>query len=285
MLGYATSMRHHAAAILVAAFSSIHCGEGPHVVSTPPPPPPNLNMPSDAPTVAQSPPVELPPPEEPSPSHTRVPTNPTSSRRWTNGSSGRTTGGSSVKPAPIATTCTDPPPFRGAVCIQDCGDAVERDDDPPPPFIWVTPEIAKKPRYLRCPICLPEDARIATPQGQVRVVELRVGMPVFSVDEKGKQITTNIERVGSALVPASHKLVRIELSDGRTVRASPGHPTADGRVFGSLHVGDRLDNATIAHLDVVFYGKPRTFDILPTGATGAYWANGVLIGSTLGPTE
>lgn len=165
--------------------------------------------------------------------------------------------------------------------MQACGEPVERDDDPPPPLVWISPEEAESRRKYRCPICLPEDARIATPTGNQRVVDLRPGMSVFTLDEKGQRMAVRIDRVGSALVPTSHMLVHIELSDGRTLRASPGHPTADGRVLGSLKVGDRLDNATIVHAKRVLYGLPRTFDILPSGKTGAYWANGVLVGSTL----
>jgi hypothetical protein len=29
------------------------------------------------------------------------------------------------------------------------------------------------------------------------------------------------------------------------------------------------------------YGLPFTFDLLPSGPSGLYWANGVLLGSTL----
>jgi len=39
--------------------------------------------------------------------------------------------------------------------------------------------------------------------------------------------------------------------------------------------------ATIASAEVVRYTAGFTFDVLPAGATGTYWANGVLLGSTL----
>lgn len=273
-------MRLSIAVVFVAAIVCTGCGEGPYIVSTPPPPPPGLRMPSDTPPVSQAPPPTALPTRDNDVNATidDVPVR----RRQTSGSSGRTrTGGSLGRPQSVATTCTDPPPAPDAICMQACGEPVVHDNDPPPPFIWVTPAQAESRRKFGCPICLPEDARIATPNGQMRVVELRPGMPVFTLDEKGHRIAASVERVGSARVPASHRLVQIELSDGRTMRASPGHPTADGRLLGSLQVGERLDNATIIQSRLVPYGLKRTFDILPSGKTRAYWANDVLVGSTL----
>jgi len=65
------------------------------------------------------------------------------------------------------------------------------------------------------------------------------------------------------------------------VRVSPGHPTADGRAVGSLRAGDRYDGAVVTSATLVPYGEPATYDLLPSGPTGTYWANGVLLGSTL----
>jgi hypothetical protein len=75
--------------------------------------------------------------------------------------------------------------------------------------------------------------------------------------------------------------VRLVLGDGRVVLVSPGHPTADGRRVGALRAGDPIDGAHVAAAERVAYGGGATYDVLPAGATGAYWANGVLLGSTL----
>jgi hypothetical protein len=75
--------------------------------------------------------------------------------------------------------------------------------------------------------------------------------------------------------------VRLTLADGRLVYASPGHPTSDGRRVGDLTAGETLDGARIASVARVAYDGGATYDILPASATGAYWANGVLLGSTL----
>jgi hypothetical protein len=47
-----------------------------------------------------------------------------------------------------------------------------------------------------------------------------------------------------------------------------------------LKVGDTLDGGIIAAVTAVPYSG-YTFDILPEGGTGFYWANGILLKSTL----
>jgi hypothetical protein len=71
------------------------------------------------------------------------------------------------------------------------------------------------------------------------------------------------------------------LSDGRELHASPGHPTADGRALGDLQAGDLLDGAYVVLMERLPYDGIATFDLLPSGDTGLYWANGILMGSTL----
>jgi hypothetical protein len=65
------------------------------------------------------------------------------------------------------------------------------------------------------------------------------------------------------------------------VRASPGHPLADGRPVGSVGTGDRVDGATVVSATLEAYGGGRTFDLLPDGPTGIYLADQVPLGSTL----
>ena len=76
------------------------------------------------------------------------------------------------------------------------------------------------------------------------------------------------------------QVVRITLNDGRSVTASPGHPSAEGQMLGDYRVGDTLDGATVTAVEHVNYNG-ATYDILPAGATALYWANGVLLRSTL----
>jgi len=133
----------------------------------------------------------------------------------------------------------------------------------------------------QCPICLALGTRIATPAGEIAVQDLRIGDFVWTLDANGARVSAPLIAVGSTPVPATHIVVRVALADGRLVFVSLGHPTADGRHIGELAAGDTLDGARIASVDRVAYAGGATYDILPGGATGAYWANGVLLGSTL----
>jgi Hint domain-containing protein len=134
-----------------------------------------------------------------------------------------------------------------------------------------------------CPICLAEGTRIATPDGDVAVERLAVGSRVLTRDGAGNIVIATVRRIGSAPVPASHVVVRLTLADGRSLSASPGHPLADGRTIGSLRLGDRVDGSTVRSFSREAYTRARTYDLLPSGETGTYWANGILLGSTLSP--
>ena len=132
-----------------------------------------------------------------------------------------------------------------------------------------------------CPICLARGTRIATPSGDIAVEDLRIGDVIWTIDERGGRLAAPLVLVGTTPVPATHQVVRLALDNGRVVFVSPGHPTADGRRVGDLAVGDGVDGSRVASADRVAYAGGATFDVLPAGATGAYWANGVLLGSTL----
>jgi hypothetical protein len=133
-----------------------------------------------------------------------------------------------------------------------------------------------------CPICLARGTRIATPSGDVAVEDLRVGDAVWTLDAvDGARVALPLVEIGSTPVPATHRVVHLRLDDGRAVDVSGGHPTADGRKVGDLRAGDGYDGAVVVSAELVPYTGGATFDVLPEGATGVYWANGVLLGSTL----
>ena len=132
-----------------------------------------------------------------------------------------------------------------------------------------------------CPICLAAATVISTPSGPVRVTNVKPGMLVWTASPTGRQVATPVLEVGSTPVPAGHLMVHLVLADGRELLASPGHRTADGRPLGALAVGDRLDGSTIRTWELVPYAGDRTYDILPSGPTASYWANGILLSSTL----
>jgi hypothetical protein len=93
-------------------------------------------------------------------------------------------------------------------------------------------------------------------------------------------VVVPVLRVNRAAV-SHHTMVRLGLANGATLELSPRHPTADGRTIGELRVADRVDGVVVLSVERVPYGEPYTYDILADSPSGAYFAGGVLIGSTL----
>jgi len=135
--------------------------------------------------------------------------------------------------------------------------------------------------FPACPICLTAGTLIDTLHGAIRVEALEVGDQVWTMNEAGEREIAVILQTGSVRVPATHQVIHFILSDGRELWASPGHPTADGRRLVDLKVGDVLDGARVTSVERVTYHGGSTYDLLPSGGTGFYWANGILMGSTL----
>jgi hypothetical protein len=134
------------------------------------------------------------------------------------------------------------------------------------------------PGCLSC-ICASPDTPIATPSGSRAIASLRVGDLVYSVNHRRFAIVP-IREVNR--VPVSHHFVmRVQLASGSVLEISARHPTADGRTFGELRAGERLDGVRIVSAHLEAYKHSATYDILPDSDTGAYFAGGVLIGSTL----
>lgn len=132
-----------------------------------------------------------------------------------------------------------------------------------------------------CPICLSEETVIDTPNGSLNVKALEEGMSVYTQDESGNKYIGTILQTGKTMVSPSHKMIHISLADNRELYVSPNHPTADGRLVGELSIGDTIDGSQIKNAELVVYHGTYTYDILPSGQTGFYWANGILIKSTL----
>jgi hypothetical protein len=135
--------------------------------------------------------------------------------------------------------------------------------------------------FNTCPICLSAGTLIDTPTGQVPIEQLAVAMKIWTADRDGRRVVGEVVETGSATVPGSFQLLRITLDDGCSVTASPGHPGADGRLLAEYRIGDELDSKEIVLIEYVDYLSASTYDILPSGQTGLYWANGTLLGSTL----
>jgi hypothetical protein len=134
-----------------------------------------------------------------------------------------------------------------------------------------------------CPICLARSTRIDTPAGSVAVEDLRLGDPIWTLDANGSRVAGTVIALGSTTAPQNHRVIRLVLADGRSVTASAGHPLADGRTIGALSTGDLVDGSAVVALEWLAYPGGETFDLVASGATGAYYSDGIPLGTTLLP--
>lgn len=137
------------------------------------------------------------------------------------------------------------------------------------------------PQGCPMPICLSENTLIDTPNGFVKVQNIQQGMQVYSVDGEGNKVAVPVLQVTHTPVPATHTIVHLVLSDGREVYASKGHPTANGLTIDQLKQGDAYNGAVVLKTGIIQYQYQYTYDLLPASDTGYYFANGILLGSTL----
>lgn len=188
--------------------------------------------------------------------------------------------GTPPAPAPSGTCGPDQGTCqKGYTCIQHCGPPVVREGDAPPTWYCETDAIAAQPRM--CPICLAKDTRIATPNGEVQVQDVKIGMKVWSLDANGKKVSSRVTTVAHTPVPKTHRVVHLVLADGRELWVSPDHPTSSGARVGDLRDGQSYDGSTVVSAGLVPYWSDSTYDLLPDSETGMYWADGILMGSTL----
>ncbi len=141
--------------------------------------------------------------------------------------------------------------------------------------------LRKEEHNKPCPICLSGDTYIDTPDGKFHVKDLKEGMAVWTSDSSSSRQPAVILRSSKVEVPKDFQLVYIVLDDGRELLASPGHPLADGRILENIKEGEAVDNGTVVVVKKVPYEGSYTYDILPSGDTGIYWANGIPVRSTL----
>ena len=63
--------------------------------------------------------------------------------------------------------------------------------------------------------------------------------------------------------------------------ASPGHPLADGRPLGTVGADEFLEGSPVVRVEWLEWEGTYTYDVLPGSESGLYWANGILLRSTL----
>lgn len=127
--------------------------------------------------------------------------------------------------------------------------------------------------------CAAPDTPILTPDGERAISSLRAGDLVLTVDA-GRVVAAPVLVVQSTPAPG-HTVARITLDSGRVLELSHGHPTADGRTLADLTPGMLLGDASVRSVESVPYPFDATWDILPSSDSGAYFAAGALVGSTL----
>ncbi len=148
-------------------------------------------------------------------------------------------------------------------------------------FLGVISESSNTPYIGSQGICLSSTTKIDTDTGQKQVTTLRVGDKVWSVNSNGEKVLVPIIKVSRRAVPSATIMLHVVLADRRQLTVSPNHPTAAGLPFKYLKIGDPLDDSKIINITGVNYSDGFTYDILPQSNTGTYWADGVLVGSTL----
>src|SRR5260370_9157119 len=115
-----------------------------------------------------------------------------------------------------------------------------------------------------CPICLAAATLIETPNGDVRVTNVRSGMLVWTADSDGRRVAAPVVEVGSMEVPSGHLMVHLRLADGRELLASPGHRASDGRPLGSLAAGHEMDGSKGTFCECVRdHGAPTLHPLPP----------------------
>lgn len=182
--------------------------------------------------------------------------------------------------SPIGERCSGPSDTSCPTdfeCVESCGPPVVRYPDESPPSY----SCQLKDYVHSCPICLAKNTLIDTPSGLVVVQNLQKGSSVWTVNNSGKRVPGVVLETSKTPVPPNHKMVELVLDDGRKLRVSPGHPTIDERTVEDLSVGDMYDGALIISANQLPYGDEYTFDILTSGETGFYFANDILLDSTL----
>jgi hypothetical protein len=106
-------------------------------------------------------------------------------------------------------------------------------------------------------------------------------MTVWTTNGSGKKLAKKIVRLARIPVKAAHFVTHLVTLDGRELFVSPDHPTADGQFVRNLSKGSLLDGSLIVSANLIRYQNKFTYDLLPDGDAGFYFANDILMGSTL----
>lgn len=139
--------------------------------------------------------------------------------------------------------------------------------------------------FTACTVCLSGDTQIGTPTGGVGINDIKVGTTVWTRDLTGLRVPGVVLKTQRIPVPTGSTTIHLVLSDGREALVSAQHPLTDGCLISELEVGDPLDGAYVTKAESVPYDEPAKYDLLVSGETSSYWANGIPMNSTIAPVE
>lgn len=130
--------------------------------------------------------------------------------------------------------------------------------------------------------CLHPSTLILTPDGNKSVSLLKVNDQIWGRSKNGIKVKEKVLSISKSRTSSTHYLIHLLLSDMREVMVSPLHPLSDYiNQFRHLKKNEIFDGARVVSVKHYYYPNQFTYDILPSGDTGNYWANGILMGSTL----
>lgn len=130
--------------------------------------------------------------------------------------------------------------------------------------------------------CLPSSTQILTSKSSISIDQLKEKDSILTMNLKGKISTMPIKLINKVLVSHQHTMIILDLADGRKLQVTPEHPSAiPNKTIDEFEIGELFDGSKIINKLKIDYKEEYTYDILPEGETGFYWANGILIGSTL----
>lgn len=136
-------------------------------------------------------------------------------------------------------------------------------------------ESKNSPYYHGSASCCSKDTKVLTTYGEKSISNIKVGDFVLTENNKFEKVIM-INKVPVL----NHMVLQLTFSDKTILKVSPNHPTADMRLVKDLKAGDLLTKEII-EIKLIPYNYKYTYDILPDSLTGTYYANGILIGSTL----
>ena len=122
-----------------------------------------------------------------------------------------------------------------------------------------------------------DDTLISTPKGNVKISKIKFGDFVLSYNKE----VVRVIKISKVKVK-NHKVIRVKLDNDVVLKMNLDHPIGPiGPKFRDLMVGHEIDGHSVVLFKLIPYKEKYIYDILPQSRSGTYYANGILIGSSL----